>query len=103
MVDTNKDGYPIKLCVTLLCCRRLGLDLLLRFCLIGSVCFNLSALRCLSLLLLLHEASVLRSVVGTTAATLHPQHVEIYSAAGLAVIAHNLRQRKRIIYKSDLY
>lgn len=59
--------------------RRMGLDLLLWFC------FSLSVL-----LLLPHEASVLRSVVGATAAALHPQHVVSYGAVGLAVIAYDL-------------
>lgn len=60
--------------------RRMGLDLLLWFC------FSLGVL----LRLLPHEASVLGSVVGATAAALHPQHVESHGAVGLAVIAYDL-------------
>lgn len=63
--------------------------MLLCFCLI------LSVLLCLLLLLLLHEASVLCSIVGATAAALHAQHVERHSAVCLAVIAHNLWQRRQ--------
>lgn len=37
-----------------------------------------------------HEASVLGSVVGATAAALHPQHVESSGGLGLAVIAYDL-------------
>lgn len=59
----------------------MGLALLLWFC------FSLGVLLHL---LLPHEASVLRSVVGATAAALHPQHVESHGAVGLAVIAYNL-------------
>lgn len=36
-----------------------------------------------------HEASVLGSVVGATAAALHPQHVESSGGVGLAVIAYD--------------
>lgn len=74
----------------LMWCRRLGLDMLLCFCLI------LSVLLCQ---LLLHQASVLCSIVGATAAALHPQHVERHSAVCLAVIAHYLWQRRHYTYE----
>lgn len=34
--------------------------------------------------------SILRGVIGATAAALHPQHVEIYSAAILTVVTQDL-------------
>lgn len=74
----------IKLDVILMWRRRLGLDMLLCFCFILSI-----------LLRLLHEASVLCSIVGATAAALHPQYVERHCAVCLAVIAHYLWQRKQ--------
>lgn len=70
----------LKMHVVLVLCRRRGLDLLL------WSCFSISVLR----LLLPHEASVLGSVVGATAAALHPQHVESRGGVGLAVIAYDL-------------
>lgn len=59
----------------------MGLDLLLWFCFSISVLLHL---------LRPHEASALGSVVGATAAALHPQHVESSGGVGLAVIAYDL-------------